>query len=647
MKKRNNLLLLSSLMLFLGILEVLLVFYWDRGQRPDRLMDILIFLVPTVGACGVLFLFLRKRRIISNLLIAGNILSLCLLLIFGCFYVLAVNHPSTDDFSVTTTLFDNKNVMVVVPHQDDDINLMGGMIAQYTHGGSEVTVVFATNGDGDLGSAEIRFNEAVAVLTSLGVKKENIFFLGFGDLWRPQTVDGKEIRHIYNSPDPDAVWTSIFGATATYGFQSIPCYLELPYTRNNYVFSLESIIQQVMPDTIFAGDFDAHLDHKATNLFFEEALCRVLKNHPDYHPTVYMGFCYATAWKAEKDFYDDLNLLSTKKPNDYTWSVSSFGYAWEDRVRFPESRANLNRMLLNNSVYHAFNDYGSQFAYIRAEAVLNGDKVFWERRTDSLLYDAEIHIGGEATSLLNDFKLKDFTNISAVPETSSGAAFLSGKTAQVALGNTIAANSIYLYDNPSQTDNILEGYISFDDGSVIEFGQLRKDGSATVITFPEKQIKWFEIVPTKTEGDCAGLSEIELYRDAQTESEEAYLMAVDQDDNFVYDYMICHGNTASFKLFSFPQAQQLGEEAVELHFESDEETNSYSWDNGTLTVTCAKGSKCTVTVSAEGSSTTFAVSNPSALTRGYLNTLRFIEKITVEIRYLLFGLHQVYNRIMN
>ena len=650
MKWHKNLLLFSSLMLLLGVLGVVLICFWDRIEIQTYLIGIFILLMLLVWACGsILLSFSRHSRgkTLSKILTVGNAVAFGLLLLFSCFCALAANHPANSAFSVTTDLFKGKNVMVVVPHQDDDINLMGSLIGQYIQGGSEVTVVFSTNGDGDLANADIRAAEVVSVLAAFGVPQENIYYLGFGDLWQPQTFEGKEIRHIYNSPDPDAVWTSLFGATATYGTQSIPCYLELPYTRNNYLHSFEAIIREKLPDTIFAVDFDAHLDHKATDLFFEEALCNVLKSQPDYHPTVYKGFCYGTAWKAEKDFYKDLNLLSTKKPDDYTWNTSAFGYAWENRLRFPESTVNLNAMLLNNSVYHAFNGYGSQFPYIRAEAVLNGDKVFWERRTDSLLYNAEISEGGEIISQLNDFKLKDFTDLAAAPDTGCGVALLSGKTVRVNIADTVTASCLYLYDNPSLADNILEGHITFSDGTELPFGALNKDGSATILSFPEKQLDWFEIVMTDSEGDSSGLSEIELYRHAPIRQEEdTYLMAVDADDNFVYDHKLSGGDTAALELYRFPLAQQLRAEDVSLQFESDHAHNSYRWDGDTLLVTCAPGSTCSITVSDGSSATTFTVSNPTALTRAYLNTLRSIEKVTVEIRYLVFGLHQIYYRIV-
>ena len=192
MKKRKNLLLFSTLMLLLGILVVLLVFYWDRSPRQNRLTDILLLYLPMVVVCGCGFLILKKRKIVTKLLIAGNVLALCLLLGFGCFYSLATNHPYSGQFSIETTLFDNQNVLIVVPHQDDDVNLMGGLIEQYARANSNISVVFTTNGDGDLANADIRAAEAVEALAAMGVEKENIYYLGFGDIWTPQETDGKE-----------------------------------------------------------------------------------------------------------------------------------------------------------------------------------------------------------------------------------------------------------------------------------------------------------------------------------------------------------------------------------------------------------------------------------------------------------------------
>ena len=112
--------------------------------------------------------------------------------------------------------------MVVIPHQDDDILLVGGLITQYTENGSEVSVVFTTHGDGD-NLAGTRINEAKNVLSELGVKKENIHFLGFGNRWQEKTFAGKGVKHIYNSPDGDAIWTSANNHTKTYDASGQKC----------------------------------------------------------------------------------------------------------------------------------------------------------------------------------------------------------------------------------------------------------------------------------------------------------------------------------------------------------------------------------------------------------------------------------------
>ena len=437
--------------------------------------------------CGCVLLFFLKgkaKQLLSRLLRFCNRILCAGLLLFLSAVLILISYPNSS-FSSDTPIFASKNVMIIVPHQDDDINLAGGLIEQYTGAGSEVTVVFSTNGDRH-GEAEIRAAEVVKVLTKLGVKQENICYLGFGDQWVPQDGNGGEIPHIYNSPDPEALWTSLHGVTETYGPDPIPCYLNLPYTRNRYVYSLQSLILEKRPDTIFAVDFDDHIDHKGTDLFFEEALCNVLTAEPDYHPTVYKGFCYGTGWLAANDYGDSLNLLSSKQPDAYTWSITAYGYNWDARLRFPMDSSNLNRFLVNTSVFDSLAAYHSQKAVLQASRVLNGDKVFWQRRTDSLLYEAEFFADGLQTTRLNDFKLKDFGNIGEVPGQNTGLVPLYGGNVSITLKEAVAVNCLYLYDNPDQYANILSGFIRFSDGSVLEFGPLHPDGSATVLTFPEQ-----------------------------------------------------------------------------------------------------------------------------------------------------------------
>lgn len=609
---------------------------WVEIPYPLRNITLLLIAFWFCANFGLLFLSSKLKKAVSRLLAICNTVVSGVLLVFLGAYLLVQWYPYDGDFSTSTTLFQGKNVMIVVPHQDDDINLAGGLIEQYTGAGSDVAVVFSTNGD-RYGDAEIRAVETVNVLTGLGVKRENIYYLGFGDQWVPQSGDGTEITHIYNSPVPDSLWTSLYGATETYGPDSIPCYLSLPYTRNSYVHSLYSIILEKQPDTIFAVDFDDHIDHKGTDLFFEEALCRILKDNPDYHPTVYKGFCYGTGWLAVDDYGESMNLSSSKQPDAYTWSASAYGYNWDHRLRFPLSSSNLNQFLINTSVFDSLRQYRSQRAVLQATRVLNGDKVFWERRTDSLLYGAKILAGGLETSLLNDFKLKDFADIAEASGKNTGVVPLYGGNVSVDLGAPVTVNSISLYDNPDLYANILSGFITFSDGSRVEFDNLNKDGSATMLTFPERQVNGMEIVITETDSDRAGFTEIEAYYDipAPQADPDTCLMAVDEADNFLYDHILCDTDTIKVKIGRFPQGEYLREADISLTV--DGKGASCSWEEDVLVIRCARGSECAITVSDGVTETTFTVSNPGPAEYACLQALHFIENMALNLRILFYA----------
>ena len=647
MKKFKPFLSFTLLIFLLEILSLILVttpsFWTSNAYYANRATAALVL----AWVCGTVFLCIKKgnvKKALTRLLKIGNLVTAGAILVFVLVFLLALNHPYQGDFSTNTTLYDNKNVLVIIPHQDDDINLVGGMIEQYVEGGSNVTVVFTTNGD-RFGDFNVRSAEAIHALTALDVKQENIYFLCFGDQWMPQYNGEEELGHIYNSIDPDVLWTSRHGSTATYGSQCATPYLDLPYTRSNYVYSFQSIIQEKMPDTIFVIDYDSHTDHRATSLFFEESMGNILTLHPDYHPTVYKGFAYGTAWTAVADFYDSINLLSTVHPTEEIWAYASFGYDWAERERFPISSTNLNWVMMNNSIYRSFSHYRSQFAFEHTPQVLNGDKVFWERRTDSLLYGAEVFAGEEKTSLLTDFKLKDFDAIAPFKSQTFRYVPLQDNTVTIRTESEITINSICLYDNLDPAANILAGYIDFSDGSRIEFTELEPDGSGTSLTFPEKTISWMEIVAKEVEGETAGLAEVEAFYDIPGSQvvADTFLMAVDRDDNFVYDYLLHEANSVELSVNRFPDAAGLTEAEVSLSWESTGDNASCHWENNALTVTCGKGDTCTVTISDGVNSTTFTVSNPTDLEYAYLQALRFVDRTFFNIHALAYIYHQVFN----
>ena len=104
------------------------------------------------------------------------------------------------------------SLMVIVPHEDDEVNNAGAAIYSAIKEGMDVKVVFMTNGDW-MYPAFVRYNEAIRSLTYLGVPEGNIIFLGFPD----GGTSGERAVYLHGLDKPvDAA-----GRKETYGVASI------------------------------------------------------------------------------------------------------------------------------------------------------------------------------------------------------------------------------------------------------------------------------------------------------------------------------------------------------------------------------------------------------------------------------------------
>ena len=72
-------------------------------------------------------------------------------------------------------------------------------------------------------------------------------------------------------------------------------------------------------------------------------------------------------------------------------------------------------------------------------------------------------------------------------------------------------NKIVLYDRPDVKTHTAGGVLQFSDGSLINVIQIPNDGSAKVVTFPSKKVKWVRFNINDGDGLNLGLSEIEIY----------------------------------------------------------------------------------------------------------------------------------------
>ncbi|MFR5876896.1 MAG: PIG-L family deacetylase [Eubacterium sp.] len=443
-------------------------------------------------------------------------------------------------------VFAGKNVMMFAPHEDDEINLYGGIIEQYVKNGSAVRIVFLTNGD-CYGIGKIRIKEALNVADDYGIPRENIIFLGYSD-----SLLNDEGLHIYNCPDSELV-TSIKGYTETYGIENHPSYTRNEFTRENIINDFKSVILNYKPDTIFCCDYDSHLDHRAIGLFCEEALDDILKSDSCYTPEVFKGFAYSMAWIGKLDYYSE-NACSTHQHKPAPYMSETNVYKWTDRVRFPVAKESLSRVMQNASSYKAMMKYSSQTATDHANGILNCDKVFWHRRTDSLLYNAKIKATSGDASKLTQFKLVDSENINSgdeLPVSNAWVAddFDNNRIVVIKLNEKKLVSSLSIYDSPVPDNHITNATVKL--GNVqFETGELKENGSATDFDFNPVETDVIAIRIDEFIGKCS-LLKVEAFEKTEC-SNPQFIKLVNSNDDFCYDYMIDESGVEAFNVYTYP-----------------------------------------------------------------------------------------------
>lgn len=73
-------------------------------------------------------------------------------------------------------------------------------------------------------------------------------------------------------------------------------------------------------------------------------------------------------------------------------------------------------------------------------------------------------------------------------------------------------DKIVFYDRTTLKSHLAGGTLHFSDGSELSVNLIPNNGSACVVTFPAKNIKWFKFVVSDGNGDNLGLSEIEVFQ---------------------------------------------------------------------------------------------------------------------------------------
>ena len=499
------------------------------------------------------------------------------------------SHDFEDVDNGKTACYGNKKVLLIVPHQDDEINVLGGIFEEFIKYGSTVHIVYAiTNGT----IQGFRYTEALNLCKHIGIPDSNVTFLGYGFIHSKKA----------NIP------------TVTKGTQNVPAYKEgQALTREKMVNDLKEIILLQKPDIIFGSDYDYHEEHHLVTIAIDEALGKVLKSKSKYRPMVMKSYAYRTTWESYPDYYKN-NIRSTlyKKATVET-------YPWEERLRLPIAAHLLNRSLLRSDIFRQYKTFKSQRAAMRA-INFNADKVAWQRRSDSLLLQATIQVSSGKGSKLNDFLLYDksetfMLNRDSFPTEGAWIPEETDKEKKVTftLANPSRIEYLLLYQNTWNSNVVEKVSISFNNEKPTQYS-LRTDGYPTRIHVRKEDVDFFTIRIINSRGANAGLTEVEAF-ECKEEQPFSLIKLMNTSEDFVYDYWINTSGEESFLLYAKGDALPLS--AADYSISVDNPKCKAFIIGAEIKVYCPKGEQTRLIVTSVNSlySDTVILSNPNKMKR--------------------------------
>lgn len=447
----------------------------------------------------------------------------------------------------------NGPIMVIIPHEDDEINLAGASIYRARQEGIRVICVFVTNGDWEYPGA-VRMQEAIRSLRQLGVLSEDIIFLGYPD----GGVHGE--RSVFLHGRKKTVQAGKHHET--YGMTGIDDY---SFHENGYHHSyrweflladMESVILKFKPSLIISVDFDFHADHRMCSIAFETVMGNVLRKQGQYHPVVFKGFCYTTGFESYNDFFEP-HFYSSRIRREILWDsayeTDNPCYQWERRIRIPVPEK-CRESLSKNVLFKALSYHISQKAFGRAGRIINGDQVFWQRRTDNLIYRGTVTASSGEVTYLYDFKMMDTDEIGMIHPAMNHYLWVpdaddKDKWCFCRFNQPQHVEAVALYGNIDDDSRVLQGKLSLSTGYSCLIGPIEKHGQETWVTIPpQDNVMWVKLEIQQTKGDRAGLSEWEILENA---NESLPYIQITVDGHFAYDWAVYPGEKPQIDVYHY------------------------------------------------------------------------------------------------
>ena len=452
----------------------------------------------------------------------------------------------------------HKRILVMAPHEDDEMLMAGGVMNRAVANGDEVYVVYATNGDySGVDHGKLRIRDTVNALNTIGVPTDHLYFLGYADnggMGVGQYTTAFTDSFVYNIfiADDNKVISSRNGVTKTYGDESVRNdyhYLmtgeHASYTRANFLADLESVMKSVNPtDVYMTSRYDMHYDHAYFGLFGNEAIKNIQKENDKFQPTVHEAIIHSHM----------TDEVYPKDQGNYGWGkeLNTYLGAWQHldgleektMLNWSERENVLTPYSMRQGPFkynlkdQALRKYSTEY-YNWIASFSKVNEVFYKHETNSIGSLATVTASSENSS---DSRWDDQSAVKAVDGIADGyATGLANKHTRFPWAEWVTKNegkgawlnlaydeaqkvtTIKLYDRPNTDDHITKSHLEFEDGTTLEVGELPNDGAVKEISLGEgKEVKNIKfVVDEVSESTTAvGLAEIEVIKAEVKKPEE-------------------------------------------------------------------------------------------------------------------------------
>lgn len=289
----------------------------------------------------------KKIRIRKNIIFSFIFLFLliCIIMVLNSSNLknLFMNNISVKNFE---TINSNDRILILAPHPDDEAISSSGIIQKAISAGAKIKIVYLTNGEYNqesyliyekkplilksqfIGLGKIRINEAIKAMASLGLKKEDLIFLGYPDFG---TMDIFTEYWDKNKP-----YSNILERISSVPYDDCKS-PEAPYIGQSILGDIEDILKDFKPSKIIVSSpIDLNRDHQALYLFLRVALWDLKQDIGS--PQLYSYLVHAKDWPLPKGLYVENTL-------DIPSLIQGFGEEWINSNLSKKEIENKNKVI--------------------------------------------------------------------------------------------------------------------------------------------------------------------------------------------------------------------------------------------------------------------------------------------------------------